>query len=131
MTYRILNSRGKRKLGRELAAGYGVDERLFDDYELIQSGGDVWVASRMCLTIELEGLNVESVGLQVLRDGAPTIHGVQLLFKTADLTELNEGQAKDFIGHKPVTKEGKVMSYRGHPLDIAVKMGQDSVKRRS
>ena len=119
MNLRILNNREKKKIAEELRGEYGVDEALFNGYEVLESNGSVWVTSRACLQANLDGLRIESIGLQVLRNGKPTVHGIQLLFTTADLTDLNEQEARDIIGGETVDREGRVMSYNGHPIERA------------
>ena len=131
MKAKILNSREKRKLAGELSREYGTEANIFDGHELLQSGKDVWVASRGCLKQNLEGLRVDSLGLLLIRGGRPTIHGVQLLFKTADLTKLTEDEAKRFIVGEPVGKKGAVASYREHPLDLAEESPQGMKRRKA
>jgi hypothetical protein len=119
MMMRILNSREKKRLADALAKEYGTDPKLFDGLDVLESGRDVWVSSRACLMQDLKGLSVDSIGLQIIRDGAPTIHGVQLLFDGAKSHELAAGAAREFIDGKTVAGEGNLASYGGHMLDLA------------
>ncbi len=116
MMLKIMNTREVKKLAGQLADRYGVDPNLFDGLVLMRGGGDVWAASRECLQADLTGLTVDSIGLQIIRAGKPTVHGVQLLFETAEATELPEEDALTFIGGG-MNLEG-VVSYRRHPLDL-------------
>ena len=130
MMLKILNSREKKRLADRLAAEYGTGLGIFDGYDVMEGGGDVWVASRECLTQDLSGLKVDSLGLQVVRGGVPTIHGVQMLFKSAKATELDESEAKTFLDGRPIGRTGKIMSYRGHPLGRAVEAEGGSMRSR-
>jgi len=129
MTLRIMNSREKKKLAKELREEYGVKDTLFDGRELLQSNGDAWITTRECLQQNLEGLKIDSIGLQAIRGDTPTVHGVQLLFNTAELTELSEEEARRFTDGEPLNKKGRIMSYKKHPIDLAEKT-EDGVKRR-
>jgi len=115
----VLNSREKRRMVDRLRQEYGVDEGVFLGFDMFLMGGDLWVSTRDCLLADTAGLRVDSVGLQLLRDGRPTVHGVQLFFKSAMMTELTEEQALAFIAGKAVNVNGRLVSYRGRPLDLA------------
>jgi len=119
MKAKILNSRDKKRLALNLAEEYGVSKDLFAGLELYQIGGEIWAASRDCLTRELPGVRIDSAGLQVMRAGKPTIHGIQLLFKSAELTELTPEEAEAFIRGETIGKKGLIASYRRHPLALA------------
>ncbi|MFH1055919.1 MAG: hypothetical protein V1744_07510 [Candidatus Altiarchaeota archaeon] len=117
MKLRILNTREKKKLADELNLEYGLNKDTFNSLELLQDGGDFWLTTRQCLQQNLTGLNVDSLGLQIIRNGRPTIHGVELLFRNANMTELTEEEAHQFTHNKASGKVG-VLSYRGHPLGL-------------
>jgi hypothetical protein len=121
MMLKILNSRERKRLAEGLARDYGVDKCLFSGLDLLADGGNVWATARECLGEGLRGLKADSVGIQVLRDGTPTIYCVQLLFGSAPKIELSEEDAKSFIGGAAGAKEPGVAAYRGHPLDLAVR----------
>jgi hypothetical protein len=129
MNLKILNSREKKRLGKELNAEYGVDQSLFEGYDVMQSSKDVWITTRKCLEQNLAGLKTDSIGLQVMRGGRPTIHGVQLLFGSAARIELPEKNAKLFIDGEQINGEGRVASYNRHPIDLAEAV-TGGIKRR-
>jgi len=132
MNLKILNSREKKRIASDLARKYGVGENVLDGYDALSEGGSVWLTSRGCLEVGLGGLKVDSLGLQIMRDGVLTVHGVQLLLKSAPQVELTAKQAADFIAYKVVEKTGHVASYRNHPLDLAESTRGSSaqIKRR-
>jgi hypothetical protein len=117
MNSKILNSRDKKRLAEGLAAEYGVDAGLFQDFVLYQRGSETWACSRQCLELDLGGLNIDSIGILVLRDGRPTIHGIQLFFKTAKMTELTKEDAKVFITGSGAHGKRVIVSYKGIPID--------------
>jgi len=128
---KILNNKRVKNIAKELGKRYGVSQDLFDGFEVLSDGNDVWICSRECLEQDLEGLKAESMGLQVLRNKLPTVNGTQLLFESADMTELEMEEAFEFIKGKPIRNPGKIMSYRSHPLDLAGKTGDGTVRKNS
>ncbi len=116
---RVLNSRERKRLQESLSKEYGTPPKMFGGLELYEHGGGIWAATRECLTLDARGLAVDSAGLQVLRNGRPTIHGIQKFFREASMTELGEREAKTFIDGGAVECRAKIASYRGHPLDAA------------
>jgi len=129
MKHRVFNTADRRKLVSKLTMEYSVDESLFNGYELIGSCGNVWAVSRICLEQDLTGLKLDSVGLQVIRGGRPTIHGIQMFFKSAAMVELTRDEAIRFIAGGKVTKKGRIAAYRGHPVDAAEEYA-DGIKRK-
>jgi hypothetical protein len=125
---RVYNSREKKRLREELAERYGTPADIFAGYDILGDGKDVWMSTRECLDPGLAGLRIDSAGLQVMRGGRPTIHGIQLLFAGADLTELDADEAAAFIARKAVLKKGRVAAYRGHPLDLAKESADGMVR---
>ncbi len=117
MVVNALNSKQKRKIVEGLTSEYGVGNDVFRDFVVFEIGSDIWVASRQCFENDLDGLRIESVGLRVMREGVPTINGLQLLFKGASLTELTEEDAKAFISGGKVESKG-VLAYGGQPIDL-------------
>jgi hypothetical protein len=118
MNLKILNSREKKRLAGDLAGRYAANNDVLDAYDVLAKGGDAWVASRGCLEADLGGLKVDSIGLQILRDGKPTINGVQLLFKGARGLDLSEHEAREYLSGKRPQDGRKVASYKGHPLGL-------------
>ncbi|MFH0861481.1 MAG: hypothetical protein V1875_00485 [Candidatus Altiarchaeota archaeon] len=119
MNLKILNSREKKKIAEKLSREYGGEDKMFGQHVLLQSGGDIWIVSRDCVELDLSRLKVDSLGLQVLRKWQPTIHGIQLLLKKSQMQELDKKEAMEFIKGKAVKKSGRIMSYRGKPIDAA------------
>jgi len=125
---KVLNSRERKRLAESLTKEYGTPPKIFSGLELYEHGGGLWAATRECLTIDARGLKVDSLGLQVLRNGKPTIHGIQLLFREASATELSEPEAKKFMEGGSVECAARIAAYGGHPIDAAEESG--SGKRR-
>ncbi|MBD3387649.1 MAG: hypothetical protein GF416_01250 [Candidatus Altiarchaeales archaeon] len=116
MMLKILNSKEKKRIVESWTRDYGVDSRVLEGYVCLGMGGDLWITSEDCLKEDLEGMRLDSLGLQVMRGGKPTVHGIQLLFRSADMKELGEDAARKFIRGESSGCEG-IMSYRGVPLD--------------
>ncbi|MBU0761752.1 MAG: hypothetical protein KKD39_01900 [Candidatus Altiarchaeota archaeon] len=118
MNTKILNSRERKKIMDGLALEYSLPHDAFHNLVFVKYGGDVWVATREVLSISLD-ISVDSVGLQLLRDGVPTVSALQTFFQGAEKTELTSVDAKKFVAGEIVSASGKVMAYHGHPLDLA------------
>jgi hypothetical protein len=129
MLLKILNKRERKKLTQKLSEEYGVSEGIFEKVELLTEKQDVWASSPHCLRIPLEGLNIKSIGMQIMRDGKPTIAGIQAYFQTAEKTELTLADAEKFINRTPVKCHKKIASYQGHPIDACKKTGDAALRQ--
>jgi hypothetical protein len=129
MNLKILNSREKKRIAVDLEMEYGVDKKVFDGCDILQSSHEIWMTTRKCLEQNLEGLTIDSIGLQIIRKGKPTIHAVQLLFRTAEKEELTENDAKKFINGETIPGKRTITSYKGHPIDLA-ECDMGGIKRR-
>ena len=94
--------------------------------EMLQGYGEYFVTTRECLSLSLEGLKIDSIGLRVATEDHgkihPTVHAVQLLYQTPKKTiELDEEQTKKFIKNQEIeTQEpdgGYIITNRRKPVD--------------
>lgn len=128
MILKPLNSRQKRRLNTEMSEAYGIKGDFLSGFEAFKDGDHTFICSRECLETDLEGFNVESIGLKAISHGLPTISCSQLLFTEGLSKGLDLESAQIFIGWGCVLGDSKIASYMGHPLDIAQTDGK-SIRR--
>lgn len=121
MKYAILNSRQKRRLEKDLQKAYGTPLKIFDQVELLEWGGEILAVTREMLEFNWCDYQIESMGLEIIRDGKPTVAGIQLFFGESMMEDVDFKTAKDFINGKAIKSREKIISYMGKPIDLSQK----------
>jgi len=123
---RILNSREKKRL---IEALEGECQASFDSLktlQILQGGSEYHATTTECLSINLQGLRIDSIGLRIARKTKEginsTIHATQLFIQNPRKTvELDENQAKEFIQNRETPAEKPdgqyIITHKQKPVD--------------
>ena len=84
---------------------FGISKRIFSDYSFIVRGEKIWIAFKDVLEKDLEGLNIESVGLlfgryfEKQKRFKPTTNALQIFgrYATKNIVELDEKEKDRYI----------------------------------
>ena len=125
---RILNTKERKELVRELEVGYDADLSILMEYQILKGDGKYFIVTRECLEQDLEGLRIDSIGLRLATEEKgkpkPTVHAVQLFYQKARKTiALDEQQTKEFIKNQEIPTEKPdgqyIITYNNHPIDAS------------
>ena len=84
---------------------FGISKRIFSDYSFIVRGEKIWIAFKDVLEKDLEGLNIEAIGLlfgryfEKQKRFKPTTNALQIFgrYATKNIVELNEKEKEMYI----------------------------------
>jgi NOL1/NOP2/fmu family ribosome biogenesis protein len=107
---KILNTREKETLLKELCERFGLDIRLFSNYVLLEIEDEIWISNRDILSHDLSSLPVESLGILFARKKHQTeftVNAIQLFCNDAgkNVIDLSAEDALKFISGLPVPIE--------------------------
>ena len=84
---------------------FGISKRIFSDYSFIVRGEKIWIAFKDVLEKDLEGLNIEAIGLlfgryfEKQKRFKPTTNALQIFgrYATKNIVELDEKEKDMYI----------------------------------
>jgi len=84
---------------------FGISKRIFSDYSFIVRGEKIWIAFKNVLEKDLEGLNIEAIGLlfgryfEKQKRFKPTTNALQIFgrYATKNIVELDEKEKEMYI----------------------------------
>ena len=84
---------------------FGISKRIFSDYSFIVRGEKIWIAFKDVLEKDLEGLNIEAIGLlfgryfEKQKRFKPTTNALQIFgrYATKNIVELDEKEKEMYI----------------------------------
>jgi len=84
---------------------FGIQKKIFSDYSFIVRGEKIWIAFKDVLEKDLEGLNIEAIGLlfgryfEKQKRFKPTTNALQIFgrYATKNIVELDEKEKDMYI----------------------------------
>jgi len=95
----------KSSILKYLRDRFGISKRIFSDYSFIVRGEKIWIAFKDVLEKDLEGLNIEAIGLlfgryfEKQKRFKPTTNALQIFgrYATKNIVELDEKEKDMYI----------------------------------
>lgn len=99
---KIMNSREKKDLFKEIKEQYGIEKTILKKYEYLERSDKIWLTTRCALSKDLKNLRMEGIGMLFGRRSATlklTTNAVQLFGKhaTRNVLELEEEDAWKYM----------------------------------
>ena len=99
---KILNSREKRDLFKEIKEQYGIEKPILDKYEYLERSDKIWLTTKCALSKDLSNLKMEGIGMLFARRSATlklTTNAIQLFGKhaTKNILELNPRDTQNYL----------------------------------
>ena len=125
---KILNTREKKDLFKEINEQYGIEKSILDKYEYLERSDKIWLTTRCALSKDLSDLKMEGIGMLFARRSATlklTTNAIQLFGKhaTKNILELDNADAQNYLRGLDLenisSREKFISSY------VIVKFGND------
>ena len=99
---KIMNTREKKDLFKEIEAQYGIEKPILDRYEYLERSDKIWLTTRCALSHDLSNLKMEGIGILFARRSATlklTTNAIQLFAKhaTKNILALNQQDTQNYL----------------------------------